>query len=71
MTVLTTDDLTPRHAYLASARPDWRASMASIRAQGGPWPCPRAGCGPSMLCYRCSVCGRDLAGSGTTQGREG
>lgn len=62
MTVLTTDDLAGKHSYLAHARPDWQRSMAGVRNEGGPWEC-NAG-HVSMLCYRCSVCGKDLAGQG-------
>lgn len=48
-----------RHRYLARSRPDWQRSMASIRNVGGPWACPMGHA--SLLCYRCSICGRDLA----------
>lgn len=58
-TWLTASELAEVHQYLAQANPDWRKSMALIRAQGGPWDCPVCG-GPSYLCYRCSKCGKDL-----------
>lgn len=64
---LTADALASRHRYLARARPDWTGSMATIRAQGGPWPCSSCG-NASVLVYRCSACGRDLADEGTTHG---
>jgi len=60
MTVLHASDLGARHRYLARALPSWSKSMASIRAQGGPWSCPH-GC-VSYLVYRCSVCGKELSG---------
>lgn len=66
---LTADDLAGRHAYLAHARPDFERSMAGIRLEGGPWPCGACG-NASLLCYRCSACGRDLAEDGSTRGRE-
>ena len=68
MTVLTTDDIGAVHRYLARSRPEWQRSMASIRAEGGPWYCSSCD-GPSLLTYRCSRCGRDLAGDGGTAGR--
>lgn len=58
VTMLTAEELTV-HDYLASARPGWERSMASIRNDGGPWACNVCG-GPSYLCYRCSQCGADL-----------
>jgi hypothetical protein len=66
MTVLTAEDVGGRHAHLAEHRPEWRRSMWSIRNDGGPWACPVGHA--SLLIYRCSVCGRDLAtlGSGAT-----
>jgi hypothetical protein len=68
MTVLTADDIGAVHRYIGRNRPEWSRSLASIRAEGGPWYC--AACdGPSYLCYRCSKCGRDLAGDGGTSGR--
>jgi len=66
MTRLTTDDL-PGHRYLRESRPGWSASLASIRAKGGPWACPSCETA-SMLCYRCSKCGADLAGTDATAG---
>ena len=70
MTVLTAADLAGKHSYLATSRPDWRRSMATIRAHGGPWPCP--GCGTaSVLNYRCSACGRELGGETSTTARSG
>jgi len=68
MTVLTAADLEAVHTYLARSRPEWRRSMASIRAEGGPWRCGSCDA-PSYLCYRCSRCGRDLAGDTTTHAR--
>ena len=70
MTILTASDLGAKHRYLAHARPDWARSMASIRNQGGPWECKSCS-SASMLPYRCSICGRDLAGETTTHGRQG
>lgn len=53
------DDL-PGHTYLRDHRPEWRKGMVTLRAEGWPWWC--AACGTvSFLCYRCSVCGRDLS----------
>jgi len=66
MTRLTPADL-PGHRYLRESHPEWSASLASIQAKGGPWGCPACGTA-SMLCYRCSRCGADLAGNGTTAG---
>jgi len=68
MTVLTTADVGDRHRYLARARPEWQSSMASVRNAGGPYEC-RAG-HASLLSYRCSVCGTDLADKGSTAGRQ-
>lgn len=59
-----------RHTYLAQARPEWARSMASIQSEGGPWWCSSCR-SASMLVYRCSICGRDLAGETTTHGRQG
>lgn len=61
MSVLTADDLAGRHRYLATARPQWENSMATIRNLGGPWECPQCS-GASLLVYRCSVCGTELTG---------
>lgn len=61
--VLTVEEVGDRHEYLAGARPDWSRSMGSIVAEGGPWKCYMNGCA-SLLVYRCSVCGADLAGHG-------
>lgn len=58
-------DISDAHDYLAKARPNWSASMAAIKNRGGPWNCQGCG-GPSYLSYRCSKCGRDLAGDGTS-----
>jgi hypothetical protein len=66
MTRLTPADL-PGHRYLRESRPEWSASLASIQAKGGPWGCPACGTA-SMLSYRCSRCGADLASSDTTAG---
>lgn len=57
MTILTAEELAETHPMLPDG---WRASMSSIKNDGGPWPCEACG-GPSYLCYRCSQCGRDLA----------
>lgn len=65
--MLTTDDLAGRHRYLARNRPDWTGSMASIRNVGGPWACPNGHA--SLLVYRCSICGKDLASNSSTQGQ--
>jgi|GEM_PF-5759219 len=67
---LTADAVEGKHTYLAHARPGWQTSMATIRTQGGPWRCPSCRTA-SLLCYRCSACGRDLAGETTTHGRQG
>lgn len=64
--ILTAADLSGAHPELPT---EWARSMASIRNEGGPWWCSSCD-GPSMLCYRCSRCGRDLAGDTTTQGRQ-
>lgn len=70
MTLLTADAVGARHTYLADARPDFRRSMASIRNAGGPWACVACE-SASLTCYRCSICGRDLAKTdNTTAGRE-
>jgi len=69
VTPLTADDVAGKHRYLARARSDWRRSMASVRNAGGPWACPACGTA-SLLVYRCSACGRDLADVGSTHGRE-
>lgn len=70
MTVLTTDAVGERHRYLARNRPGWERSMQSIQSEGGPWACPSCDA-PSFLCYRCSICGRDLASSDSgTAGRD-
>lgn len=61
--MLTASELEGTHRYLARARPDWRRSMSSIRAHGGPWACPACD-GVSYLIYRCSQCGHDLAAEG-------
>jgi hypothetical protein len=66
MTRLTADNL-PAHRFLQHSRPEWSASLASIRAKGGPWGCATCGTA-SMLCYRCSKCGADLAKAGTMSG---
>ena len=68
MTTLTVAKIGDRHRYLQRNRPEWSESMASIRAKGGPWRCPSCAAA-SYLCYRCSICGRDLAGDGGTGGR--
>jgi len=69
MTVLDTDMIGEVHRYLARNKPEWSRSMASIKAEGGPWACPSCEA-PSYLSYRCSRCGRDLAESTSTHGRE-
>lgn len=70
MVVLEADAIAETHRYLAKARPDWRRSMGSIQNEGGPWEC--ATCeGLSLLPWRCSQCGADLAGNRGTQGRQG
>lgn len=63
MTLLTAEKIGETHSYLASARPDFSRSMATIRAHGGPWECPACD-GVSYLIYRCSQCGKDLARGG-------
>jgi hypothetical protein len=68
MTTLTIEKIGDRHRYLADARPEWSASMASIRRRGGPWYCGACDAA-SYLCYRCSICGRDLADDGGMGGR--
>jgi hypothetical protein len=68
MTVLTVAKIGDRHRYLARNRPEWSESMATIRAKGGPWWCSSCDA-PSYLCYRCSICGRDLADEGGLGGR--
>lgn len=60
MTVITADDVAAKHQYLADNRPDWSQSMASIRNHGGPWWCDVCDTA-SLLCYRCSACGAELA----------
>lgn len=66
MTRLTPADL-PAHQYLRKHRPDWSTSTARLQRQGGPWGC--AVCGTaSMLSYRCSKCGADLASAEGTAG---
>lgn len=69
MTVLTAADVAGRHTYLADTRPSWERSMAGIRNEGGPWSCATCS-GVSLLMWRCSICGADLAGKTTTHGRE-
>lgn len=59
MPVLTVEDIGDRHRYLSDARPDWARSMASIKTDGGPWPCSTCD-GVSFLFYRCSICGAEL-----------
>lgn len=54
-------DISGAHSYLADAWPDWTSSMAQITNQGGPWKCETCDAA-SLLCYRCSKCGADLAG---------
>jgi len=70
MGVITAQDVASKHRYLAHARPEWSASMSQIVNQGGPWKCRSCGTA-SLLCYRCSACGRDLSGETTTHGRQG
>jgi hypothetical protein len=53
-----------RHRYLRDNRPEFERSLRSIVNEGGPWPCGSCNA-PSYLCYRCSMCGRDLAGEGS------
>lgn len=65
MTVLTADQLADAHPMLPSG---WQRSMTRIRRGGGPWTCKACG-GPSYLCYRCSACGKDLAGKGSAEDR--
>lgn len=60
MTVLTAEKVGGKHTYLAENREDWRRSMSAIRRDGGPWPCDFCD-GASLLIYRCSICGDDLA----------
>lgn len=67
MTVLRAPDLQDAHPHLPD---DWKSSMAAVRLEGGPWPCDSCR-GPSMISYRCSKCGHDLAGEGSTAGRQG
>jgi len=70
MEALTANKLADVHNYLAAAKPDWRRSMAQIKAEGGPWHCSACG-GPSYLCYRCSKCGSDLATDTQTAALQG
>jgi len=67
VTILTAADLAGAHPHLPD---DWRRSMAQVRRRGGPWPCPACD-GPSLLCYRCSKCGRDLATDTNTNAGRG
>lgn len=67
MPVLTADALEETHPYLPGG---WQRSMQRIQRDGGPWPCGACD-SPSYLCYRCSSCGHDLAGDGSTAGRQG
>jgi len=60
---LNGDPIGERHSYLADARPGFETSMQSIRNRGGPWPCGNGHA--SLLCYRCSVCGRTIDDAGT------
>lgn len=60
MTRLTADAVGDKHRYLAHARPEWSRTMGEIRRAGGPWLCPTCQ-SASLLIYRCSACGRDLA----------
>jgi len=69
MTVLSADDLSEVHTYLAENYPTWERSMESITEEGGPWWCPSCQ-SASYLTHRCSRCGRDLAGNTSTHGRE-
>lgn len=69
MTVLTAEDVGGAHSYIPHARPNFARSMASIRNEGGPWKCKSCN-GASLLCYRCSICGADLASGGSTHGRQ-
>lgn len=55
---LTAEELSDAHPMLPDG---WRRSMSAIRRRGGPWGCPACG-GPSYLTYRCSSCGKNLAG---------
>jgi hypothetical protein len=68
MTMLTAGDVAGKHSYLATARPRWSRSMAGVRNEGGPWECPVGHA--SLLVYRCSVCGHDLASDTSTTGRQ-
>lgn len=69
MATLDADDLADAHPYLAKAWPQWSRSMASIKLDGGPWPCDTCP-GPSYLTYRCSKCGADLTTAKATSGRQ-
>jgi len=54
-------DISDGHPYLASAWPNWSSSMSAVQNQGGPWRCKTCD-SASLLCYRCSKCGKDLTG---------
>lgn len=58
---LRAENLTDSHPHLAAARPDFAKSMAEIQNLGGPWSCDSCNRG-SLVIYRCSRCGSDLAG---------
>lgn len=58
-TVLRADDL-PKHAELPEG---WRRTMGKVIQYGGPWACYDCGA-PSLLDYRCSICGQDLTPPG-------
>lgn len=60
---MTPEDL-PGHTYLNEHHSDWSKGLPTITAQGGPWGCATCN-SASMLPYRCSICGADLAGDGS------
>jgi hypothetical protein len=59
----------PKHTYLQESHDHWQSSMYTITEKGGPWYCDVCETA-SLLSYRCSCCGAELHGSGTTAGRE-
>jgi len=67
VTTLTAADLADAHPELPDG---WRRSMVQVKRRGGPWACGTCGAA-SLLCYRCSKCGRDLATDTNTNAGRG